>query len=146
MNRLLSALFVTTLVSACAQTSVDPVDSFDWTLLAGKWAESTQHQFGCRPENLHQRFELSSDRRTLTFVNDRKWKIGTGQAVERYAASVLEARRNVLVLRYGPELPGIPEGMRQWEMRFIGPGTYRWRATAWAPDEYNEVIGVKCSE
>ena len=118
---------------------------FDWSLLNGNWAESTRHQFGCRAENLHQRFELSSDKKTLTFRNDRKWEIGTGQAAEQYSASVLHASPNVLIIRYGPELPGISEEMRQWEMRFIGPGTYRWRATAWREGVYNDVIGVRCS-
>ncbi len=36
--------------------------------------------------------------------------------------------------------------MREWEMRFIGPGTYRWRSTAWQEGQYNTVIGVKCAQ
>lgn len=117
---------------------------FDWSLLQGKWAESTRHQFGCRPDNVHQRFIVSEDRKTITFKNDRVWKIGTGQQVEQYSAAILRASPDVLIIRYG-YLPGIPDEMREWEMRFIGPGTYRWRATAWNEGEYNEVIGVKCS-
>lgn len=118
---------------------------FDWSLLQGKWAESTSHQFGCRSDNLHQWFIVSSDKKTVTFKNDRKWKIGTGQELEQYSASILSSYENVLVIRYGTDLPGIPDEMREWEMRFIGPGTYRWRATAWREGEYNNVIGVKCS-
>lgn len=121
------------------------VSAFDWSLLQGKWAESTRHQFGCRPENVHQWLVVSEDKKTLTFKNDRKWKIGTGQEVEEYSASIIRASANVLVIRYGPELREIPDEMREWEMRFIGPGTYRWRATAWPDGEYNEVVGVKCS-
>jgi hypothetical protein len=51
----------------------------------------------------------------------------------------------VLIIKYGPELANIPEEFREWEMRFIGPGTYLWRATSWPPNQFNTVIGVKCS-
>jgi hypothetical protein len=125
-------------------TSSAAAQTFDWSLLHGQWAESTDHQFGCRTENLHQRFETTADRKTLSFKNDRRWKIGNGQVVERYTASIVRASPNVLVIRYSLDLPDIPNEMREWEMRFIGPGTYRWRATAWREGVYNEVIGVKC--
>jgi hypothetical protein len=146
MRHQIPAIAACTLLAACTATPTGLPSEFDRSLLTGKWAESTEHQYACRAENLHQQLQLSPDGKTITFVNDRKWKIGTGQEVERYSATVLEARKNVLVIRYGDELPAIPDEMRQWEMRFIGPGTYRWRATAWAADEYNEVIGIKCSK
>lgn len=132
-----------TAVYAIATQGLTP--SFNWALLKGKWAESANHQFGCRSDNLHQWFIVSPDRKTITFKNDRKWKIGTGQELEQYSASILSSYENVLVIRYGSDLPGIPDEMREWEMRFVGPGTYRWRATAWREGEYNNVIGVKCS-
>ena len=138
----LSALFPTS-VFAIATQGLTP--GFNWSLLKGKWAESTNHQFGCRPDNLHQWFMVSPDKKTITFKNDRKWKIGTGQELEQYSASILRSHENVLVIRYGSDLPDVPDEMREWEMRFIGPGTYRWRATAWREGEYNDVIGVKCS-
>lgn len=119
---------------------------FDWALLEGKWAESTKHQFGCRPDNLHQTFEVSSDRKTLKLKNDRRWKIGTGAEVTEYSAAIILTLGNSLIIKYGPELQGIPPEYREWEMRFIGPGTYRWRATSWAQDEFNDVIGVKCAQ
>ncbi|MFM2118547.1 MAG: hypothetical protein RL722_15 [Pseudomonadota bacterium] len=125
-------------------TQVVMAQDFDRTLLNGVWAESTNYQFGCRSENLHQRLELAKDGKTLTFMNDRDWQIGTGQKVRQYTASVMRSSVNVLVIRYGPELANIPDNMREWEMRFIGPGTYLWRATAWPPNQFNEVIGVKC--
>ena len=141
--------FLLLLVALPLEVSAIPVQNgapgFDWSLLQGKWAESTRHQFGCRPENLHQWLTVSEDKKTITFKNDRKWVIGTGQEVEEYSASILRSSENVLVIKYGPTLPGIPDEMREWEMRFIGPSTYRWRATAWREGEYNEVIGVKCS-
>lgn len=132
-------------LEASAIPAQDGTPGFDWSLLQGKWAESTHHQFGCRPDNLHQRLSVSEDKKTLTFKNDRKWLIGSGQEVEDYSAAILRSSANVLVIRYGPALPNIPDEMREWEMRFIGPGTYRWRATAWREGVYNEVIGVKCS-
>lgn len=133
-------------ITAClaAISLASHAQNFDWKLLDGKWAESTNHQFGCRAENLHQRFELSADRRTLKFMNDRAWKIGNGTEVKEYSAAVIRAQGKSLFIKYGPELQGIPPEYREWEMRFIGPGTYRWRATAWAPDEFNNVVGVKC--
>jgi hypothetical protein len=118
---------------------------FDWKLLEGKWAESTAQTFGCRPENLHQFLQVSADRKTLTFNNDRKWKVGSGQELERYSAAILRTSPNMIIIKYGPDLPGIPEEYRQWEMRFIGPGTYRWRAASWPEGQYNDVVGVKCS-
>ena len=120
--------------------------SFDWQLLNGEWAESTDHKFGCRSDNLHQRFEVNADRNTLTFKNDRRWRIGTGQEVERYSATIIAVRENIIVIKYGPELQGIPEEYRTWEMRFIGPSTYRWRAASWPPDQFNDVIGVRCRQ
>ncbi len=119
---------------------------FNWKLLEGKWAESTKNQFGCRPDNLHQTFLVSADRKTLTLKNDRRWKIGTGAEVSEYTATILKADGNSIFIKYGPELQGIPPEFREWEMRFIGPGTYRWRAASWGQDEYNNVIGVKCSQ
>lgn len=130
---------------AGAISSPDVISGFDWSLLQGKWAESTDHQFGCRPENVHQWLTVSDDKTTLTFKNDRKWTIGSGQTVEKYSASILRSSQNVLIIRYGSDLPDVPEEFREWELRFIGPGTYRWRATSWKPGVYNDVIGVKCA-
>jgi hypothetical protein len=117
---------------------------FDRSMLDGVWAESTNYQFGCRIDNLHQRLELSSDGKTLTFKNDRKWKIGDGEEVTQYSANVVRSTKTVLIIKYGPALAGIPDEFREWEMRFIGPGTYLWRATPWPANQFNEVIGVKC--
>jgi hypothetical protein len=119
--------------------------AFDWSLLSGKWAESAEAKYGCRADNVHQTFSVSADKKRLTFVLDRKWKIGAGEEMSEYGATIVSAAPNVLIIRYGPELKDIPEEMREWEMRFVGPGTYRWRATAWREGVYNQVIGVKCS-
>jgi len=43
---------------------------FDRSMLEGVWAESTNYQFGCRPDNLNKRQELSSDGKTLTYKRD----------------------------------------------------------------------------
>ncbi len=63
-QRLLALLLLPSV--ACAQ-------GFDWKRLDGQWAESTKHQFGCRPDNVHRTFEVSADRKTLTLKNDRRW-------------------------------------------------------------------------
>jgi hypothetical protein len=118
--------------------------TFDWSLLSGKWAESAEAKYGCRPDNVHQTFSVSADKKKITFVLDRKWKIGTEELSE-YSATIVSSAPSVLVIRYGEELKDIPQEMREWEMRFIGPGTYRWRATAWREGVYNQVIGVRCS-
>ncbi len=118
---------------------------FDWTLLNGQWAESVRNAYGCRPDNVHHRFEVSADHKHLVFALDRQWKIGTGQEVLRYSAAIVAESPTMLTIRYDPELTGIPASMRDWELLFIGPGTYRWRATFWREGQYNDVVGVKCA-
>ncbi|WP_034351400.1 hypothetical protein [Herbaspirillum sp. GW103] len=81
---------------------------------------------------------------TLFFENDRKWKSSNGQELERYSATIISSSPNVLIIKYNADLTGIPEQYREWEMRFIGPGTYRWRSTSWPIGTYNDVIGVLC--
>jgi hypothetical protein len=92
-------------------TSAAGAQEFNWKLLDGTWAESTKHQFGCRPDNLHQTFVVSTDRKTLTLRNDRRWKIGTGAEVTEYTATILKAQGSSLFIKYGPELQGIPPGV-----------------------------------
>jgi hypothetical protein len=106
--------------------------------------ESTRFQYACQPDNLRHQFVVSPDRKRITFKLDRLWKINTGKEVREYAASVLSERPNVLIIRYGPELQPLSDEMREWELRFIGPGAYRWQATAWPEGQYNEVIGIRC--
>jgi hypothetical protein len=118
--------------------------TFDWSLLKGIWAESAENKFGCSSDNVHQTFDVSTDRKTLTFINDRKWRLDNGEELVRYSATIVSAAPNVLVIKYGNELKDMPDEYREWEMRFIGPGTYRWRATSWPQGRYNAVIGVKC--
>lgn len=136
---LLIVAFVTYCLGGCAQ-------EFDWKLLDGNWAESTDHQYGCRAQNLHQQLELSADKKTLKFKNDRIWKVGADSEIREYSAVVVRAQDNSLFIKYTTELQGIPPDYREWEMRFIGPGTYRWRALHWGANEFNNVIGVKCEK
>jgi hypothetical protein len=117
--------------------------SFDWTLLQGRWAESSDHAFACRQDNVHFRFETNADRTRVTFRLDRPWPIA-GKQVTEYSAAIVEASGRMLVIRYGPELDGTAPEMREWELLFIGPGVYRWRATSWRSGSYNNVIGVRC--
>ncbi len=138
------SLCVAVTIALCS-TVARAQTTFDWSLLEGKWAESSEHKYGCRPDNVHQQFEVSTDRKTLVLRNDRKWRMDNGQEIERYSATIISHAPNVLVIKYGPELKDIPDEYREWEMRFIGPGTYRWRASAWPVGRYNNVIGVKCA-
>jgi len=140
--------FAVLLFIACGQVAAtqSPAEAaFDWQLLSGKWAESAQHAFACRPDNLHFHFAVSPDRKTLTFKLDRKWVIGTGKEVEEYNATIVSAEGRLMVIRYGPEVGELTPEMAEWELLFIGPGVYRWRSTLWRPGQYNNVIGVRCS-
>jgi hypothetical protein len=132
-----------TSTAVCFAQSRPEKSDFDWGLLSGEWAESAQHACGCKPDNLHFRFALSADKKTVTFKLDRLWNIASKQVTE-YSAEILEANGRMLVIRYGPELEVASPEMRLWELLFIGPGTYRWRATTWREGIYNDVIGVKC--
>jgi hypothetical protein len=138
-------LLLVTATLAFISTEAGAQASFDVSLLKGTWAESSDDKYACRPDNVHQHFEVSSDRSTLIFKNDRKWRNSSGQELEEYSATIVREGPNVLVIRYGPELKDIPDEFREWEMRFIGPGTYRWRASSWPIGSYNGVVGVKCA-
>lgn len=52
-----------TVANAISAQAITP--GFDWSLLKGKWAESTNQQFGCRSDNLHQWFIVSPDKKRL---------------------------------------------------------------------------------
>ena len=130
---------------AGAVTSAARAEDFNFKLLEGEWAESVQNAFGCRPDNLHFRFAVSEDHQRLDFVLDRPWRIGNGPQVQHYGAAIVSQSPLMLVIRYDENVAAIPAGMREWELLFIGAGTYRWRATFWRRGEYNDVIGTKCA-
>jgi hypothetical protein len=119
---------------------------FDWSLLEGKWAESTRNAYGCRKDNVHNTFVISEDKKRITFKLDRLWKIGNGKEVREYSAAVVGEGENYLVIKYGDDLSDVSNEMREWEMLFLGPNTYRWRATSWPLAQYNNVVGVKCDK
>lgn len=120
---------------------------FDRSLLAGLWAESVNTKAVCAKENLHHRFDLSADGKTLTFQLDRKWKIASGKMVDRYSATVLKSTAQTLVMQYNPDIGPLPDRYpKEWELAFVAPGVYRWRATEWPPGEVNPVVGVRCSK
>ena len=132
------------LLLACAGAAPVHAQGFDYKLLEGEWAESVRNGYGCRPDNLHFRLAVSADHTHLDFVLDRPWRIGRAAPVQRYGAAIVSESPTMLVIRYDDSVAGIPANMREWEMLFIGPGTYRWRATFWRRGEYNDVVGVKC--
>lgn len=130
---------------ACGDKSSIPGD-FKWNLLNGTWAESSNNDFACRSDKVQQQFEVSKDGRRLTFISDRELETFTGQKVKRYSAEIIESKPYSLFISYGEEVTGLSDEFRNWEMRFIGPNTYRWRPVSWPADEFNVVIGVKCSD
>jgi hypothetical protein len=117
---------------------------FDRAMLQGVWAESADAQFACVPSNVRTRLSLSDDGKTLVFELDRKWVLSSGKEVQTYSATVVHAEPHALVIRYNADAGTAPPDAQEWEMRFLGPGTYRWRSTAWPQGRYNTVIGVKC--
>ena len=132
------------LLCASAHGAQAQPQAFNTALLSGEWAESVRNAYGCRADNVHHRFELSADRKHLLFKLDRPWRIGSGPEVREYGAAVLRESANMLVIRYDDKLIGLPAGMCEWQLLFIGPGTYRWRATFWRDGMFNDVVGVKC--
>lgn len=121
-----------------------PVE-FDRALLAGTWADSDSTAPACARNNLHYTLELSADGKTLVFKLDRKWKIATGAQVEQYSATVLDAAPQMLTIRYNADIGPLPADYpAKWEMAFVAPGVYRWRATEWRGGEVNTIVGVRC--
>ena len=122
-------------------------EEFDRASLDGMWAESVSGSFACRPDNLHHRLVLSDDMKTLTFKLDRPWKlVGTGKVVEQYSATVTRMSSRSLFIRYDTDAgTAATDYPKEWELRIVGPGVYRWRSTDWKPEQFNSVIGVKCA-
>ena len=118
---------------------------FDRSLLTGDWVESDNTDFACTSNKAHQRFELSEDGKTLVFKLNRKLLIATGKMVDQYSASVLLALPKALIIEYN-DTEGLPKGFpKTWELAFIAPGIYRWRATVMPEGHVNYVVGVRCS-
>lgn len=121
-----------------------PVE-FDRALLAGTWADSDSTAPACARNNLHYTLELSADGKTLVFKLDRKWRIATGAQVEQYSATVLDVAPQMLTIRYNADIGPLPADYpAKWEMAFVAPGVYRWRATEWRGGEVNTIVGVRC--
>lgn len=131
--------------SGLAQPAPEQGMAFDRSLLGGIWAESVDTTDACAMSNLHNTFELSADGKTLVFKLDRKWKIASGDPLERYSATVVRSTRQSLVIRYNADIGTLPPGYpTEWELAFVAPGVYRWRATEWPEGKVNNVVGVKC--
>jgi hypothetical protein len=135
-----------TCVSILGFASIASASEFDWKLLQGRWAESVKHQYACRPDNVHMKMEISGDRKTITFKLDRPWEISGKRVVTEFKANVLKAEKHSLVIQYFDIPETVAPEMRAWEMRWIGPSTYRWRAAGWDANTFNGVIGVLCPE
>jgi hypothetical protein len=133
-----------TALAAAAPAAAQP-GGFDWALLEGRWSEGADARFACGADKLQRRMTPSEDRRTLVFENDRPQKLAGGAEVLRYTAAILEAQPFALRIRYGAEL-GLPEAQREWELRFVAPGLYRWRAAAAPEGRFVAVFGVRCEK
>ena len=141
----MKALLCICLMSASVGCSAEARE-FDWSLLEGHWAESTGGQYACRPGSLGHRFAVSPDKTQLTFHLNKEFRQPEGQrAIKEYTADILSATDNSLMIKYSLDMPGMTEETSEWELRFIGPGAYRWRPASWPADRYNAVIGVQCS-
>lgn len=129
---------------AIVPVRADQPQPFDWSLLDGHWAESTRHQFACRPDNVHFRIVVSPDRRRLTFKLDRPTDLGGGKEVREYGAEIRRAESHSIFLRYDKENVYLVAADGEWELRFLGPGVYRTGFTGWDKGTYNNVVGVRC--
>ena len=119
---------------------------FERSALTGLWAESVNTKPACAEDNLHHHFELSEDGKTLVFKLDRKWRIASGEAVESYSATVVSSTNRKLVIRYNSDIGTLPVGYpTEWELAFVAPDVYRWRATEWPEGKVNPVVGVRCA-
>jgi hypothetical protein len=118
--------------------------SFDRSRLGGVWSESYDTGKACRADQPHVTFDLSKDGKTLTFNLDRTIKRASGEEVSTYSATVTRGTKASLFIEYNHAVnPKVP---KRWEMAFVAPGIYRWRATEWDPGRVNIVVGLRCSE
>lgn len=141
MRSLATLLVAGTMSHGVAATSFE----FDHSLLAGTWADSDSTAPVCAKNNLHYKLELSADGKTLVFKLDRKWKIATGAHVEQYSATVIDVEPQMLTIRYNADIgPLPPDYPAKWEMAFVAPGIYRWRATEWRGGQVSTIVGVRC--
>jgi hypothetical protein len=119
---------------------------FERDLLSGLWAVNSSTRPACTPDSLHARHELSADGKVLLFMLDRKWKLNSGKTVDQYSATVLRSTTRSLFIKYnddaGEHRADYP---KEWEMAFVAPGVYRWRATDWPEGRVNPVVGIRCS-
>ena len=134
------------LTAAIALSLSAQAQGFDRALLSGLWVESTDTKPACESDNLHVRYELSADGRVLVFKLDRPFRINPGRTVDQYSATVVRSTPRSLVIRYNSDVGDPPANYpKEWEMAFVAPGVYRWRATEWPKGRVNSVVGIRCS-
>ena len=135
------------LIAALLMPFSAQAEEFDRSLLSGLWAENANTRLACAPEELHVRYELSADGKGLIIKFDRKEKINSGKTVEQFSATVLRSDAHTLVIRYNADAGDFgPNYPKEWEMVFVAPGVYRWRATDWPEGRVNAVVGIRCSQ
>ncbi len=142
MKKITHLLFVIGLVYSNTSISME----FDKSLIAGVWSESINTSQACNSENLHTTFELTNEGKNLVFKLDRAWEIATGKSVTEYTAKVLSSTSNSMTIEY-ENLSGLPDNYPEtWEISFVAPGVYRWRASSWPAGKVNSVVGIRCSQ
>jgi hypothetical protein len=132
---------ITPTVLAAASAAVCG-NTFDASQLSGEWSEVVAPKYACGSDSARVRFALSKDRKKLLFQLDRKIRLTSGKESDQYDAEILHEEDNALFIRY-PD-PDLKREMAEWEMRFIGPGAYRWRSLSWKEGVFNGLIGVRC--
>ncbi len=120
---------------------------FDSKLLAGSWSESTDTNPVCAPENLRVRFDVNPEANLLTFLLDRKWRVVTGDEVDRFTANIVQSNNRVMIIQYNWDRSKTPKDYPLvWELVVIAPGLYRWRSPEWPEGQVNNVVGVRCED
>lgn len=133
------------LIAAIAVSLSVQAQEFDRALLSGLWAENASTKPACEADNPRVRYELSPDGKVLVFKLDRPLRIGTGRTVSQYSATVVRSTARSLVIRYNADIGETPPDYpKEWEMSFVAPGVYRWRATEPPDGRVNPVVGIRC--
>jgi len=128
-------------------SSVSPAKKFNRSQLSRLWVTSADTKIACSPEKSRSRYKLSNDGKTLLIKLDRKSKLNSGKIVSQFSASVVRSSRRSLFITYNLDAGKFPADYpKMWEMVFVTPGVFRWRASNWPKGQVNPVVGIRCSK
>jgi hypothetical protein len=115
--------------------------AFEAKDLDGLWAESMQNRYACTPTNRHQRFELSTDLKTLTITTVPRF---SKQASVTIHLLVTKTDDKSIYFRFpGEHSPSDPLA-GEFAITMIGPGVYRWHVTSEHEALKPAPIGIRC--